>query len=178
MEKVIEINSSDDFIDVRDIIERVEQLEGEIKADEISEDNGAKAQRNDDGSVVEDIVTCETCGKSWNDALISERTPAPSARCPYEYLHDEIEELSQLNDLLEDLCGNGGDHEWRGDWYPISLIRESHFEDYAQELAEDIGAISSDAKWPNNCINWEQAANELLIDYTSTEFEGVTFYYR
>lgn len=33
--------------------------------------------------------------------------------------------------------------------------------DYAQELAEDIGAISRDAQWPLYCIDWERAWREL-----------------
>lgn len=91
---------------------------------------------------------------------------------------DLFAELASLESLLSDLEGNGGDEEWRGAWYPITLIRDSYFETYAQELAEDIGAINSEATWPNNCIDWKQAADELLIDYTSTEFNGITFYYR
>lgn len=38
----------------------------------------------EDGRPVVDIVTCGQCGQSWNDALITSRTPAPSARCPFE----------------------------------------------------------------------------------------------
>lgn len=90
----------------------------------------------------------------------------------------EVTELVTLKELLSDLEGNGGDHDWRGSWYPVTLIRECYFENYARELAEDIGAINRDATWPNNCINWEEAANELLVDYSSVEFGGVTYYYR
>lgn len=90
----------------------------------------------------------------------------------------ERQELATLQKLLDDLEGNGGDHEWNKSWYPVTLIRESHFQDYAQELAEDIGAISSEHSWPLGCIDWEQAANELLIDYSSVEFDGITYYYR
>jgi hypothetical protein len=89
-----------------------------------------------------------------------------------------FDELATLESLLSDLEGNGGDEEWRGAWYPATLIRESHFKDYAQELADDIGAINTEAGWPNNHIDWDAAADELLIDYTSTEFDGVTYYYR
>lgn len=53
----------------------------------ISIENGATPQYDDDGKIVEDIATCETCGNSWNDALITGTTPAPSGRCPYEYFH-------------------------------------------------------------------------------------------
>lgn len=91
---------------------------------------------------------------------------------------DEATELVTLRELLDELRGNGGDHEYKGAWYPVGLIRESHFQDYAQELAEDIGAINSEAGWPTGCIDWEQAADELLIDYSSVEFEGITYYYR
>lgn len=128
--RVIEISSSDDLIDVRDIIARVEELE---------------TQRDDEDEEMDG---------------------------------EEVTELATLRELLSDLAGNGGDEDWRGDWYPITLIRESHFENYAQELAEDIGAIDRNASWPNTCIDWEAASEALLMDYTSTEFDGVTYYYR
>jgi len=34
-----------------------------------------------------DIATCGTCGRSWDDAIVTSMTPAPSARCPFEYFH-------------------------------------------------------------------------------------------
>ena len=92
--------------------------------------------------------------------------------------HDEVQELVTLKTILKELEGNGGDEQWRGDWYPITLIRESHFKDYAQELAEDCGMIPADAQWPNNCIDWVQAARELRMDYTSTDIDGVEYFYR
>lgn len=42
---------------------------------------------DDDGRERVEIATCGTCGRSWNDAAISGRTPAPSARCPFEHYH-------------------------------------------------------------------------------------------
>lgn len=75
---------------------RIKQLETLIAAEEISEANGATPQYDENGRVKQDIVTCGNCGKSWNDALITDRTPAPSARCPYEYIHAEIAELARL----------------------------------------------------------------------------------
>jgi hypothetical protein len=36
-----------------------------------------------------DPVTCETCGCCWDDAIVTSWTPAPSARCPFEYFHDD-----------------------------------------------------------------------------------------
>jgi hypothetical protein len=44
-------------------------------------------QRDENGNIVVDTVTCGTCGRSWNDAMVTSYTPAPSARCPFEYWH-------------------------------------------------------------------------------------------
>ena len=59
-----------------------------------------------------------------------------------------------------------------------TMIPASDFEEYAQELAEEIGAISHDRQWPNYCIDWERAARELKMDYTSVEVNGTTYYFR
>jgi hypothetical protein len=75
---------------------RIAVLRSIIAADEISVVNGATPQIDEDGKVVEDIATCGNCGTSWNDALITGRTPAPSARCPYEQIHSEVAELRKL----------------------------------------------------------------------------------
>jgi len=91
---------------------------------------------------------------------------------------EDSEELSTLSALLEDLKGNGGDEDWRGCWYPITLIRDSYFRTYAEELAEDIGAINKDATWPLYHIDWEAAAKALQVDYSTVEFSGVTYWYR
>ena len=91
---------------------------------------------------------------------------------------DERTERDELRELLDECQGNGGDEQWRGDWYPVSLIRDSYFETYAQEFAEEIGAIPDDASWPATCIDWEQAARELQMDYTSVEFGDVTYWCR
>ena len=60
----------------------------------------------------------------------------------------------------------------------IFLIAEDAFEDYAQELAEDIGAIPDEASWPLYCIDWERAARELSQDYAGVDFDGTTYYFR
>lgn len=42
-------------------------------------------------------------------------------------------------------------------------------EDFAQDMAEQLGAIEADAKWPHNCIDWEYAARELMMDYSEQD---------
>lgn len=96
----------------------------------------------------------------------------------YEGHEDDHEEYADLAALLDELKGNGGDEQWRGDWYPVTLIRDSYFVKYAQELADDIGATDSSQSWPYTCIDWAQAARELQMDYTSVEYDGTIYWYR
>lgn len=82
-------------------------------------------------------------------------------------------ELDALEKLADKASGYAPDWE-----YGEVLIRDSYFQDYAEQLAEDIGAINADAAWPNNCIDWERAARELQYDYTAVDFDGVTYWVR
>lgn len=91
---------------------------------------------------------------------------------------DDAEEHTKLAALLDDLKGYGGDEQWRGDWYPITLIADTYFETYAEELADDIGAINKDAAWPCNHIDWAAAAEALQQDYSTVEYDGATYWYR
>jgi hypothetical protein len=89
---------------------------------------------------------------------------------------DVIANTRELADLKA-LAKQGEDYA--PDWeYGETLIRDSYFKAYAQELAEEIGAISPSATWPNTCIDWDQAARELRMDYTAVEFGSVTYWVR
>lgn len=33
------------------------------------------------------LCTCGTCGRSWDDSIVTSMTPAPAARCPFEEYH-------------------------------------------------------------------------------------------
>ena len=84
---------------------------------------------------------------------------------------DEQEELDNLIAFKDEVS----DSEWDSG---LQLIDEDYFEEYAQELAQDIGAIGRDAQWPLNCIDWEQAAEELKGDYRTADYNGNTYYFR
>jgi antirestriction protein len=98
-----------------------------------------------------------------------------------EYLTDlgsdaDDDEKAELVALVS-FAKEGADYS--PDWADgETLIRDSYFVEYAQELAEDIGAVDSGASWPNTCIDWEQAARELKMDYSAIEFDGVTYWVR
>lgn len=65
------------------------------------------------------------------------------------------------------------------DWeYGALLIREDVFTEYAQELADEIGAIDSNASWPLSYIDWERAAEALKQDYTCVTYLGQDYLVR
>ncbi len=39
-------------------------------------------------------------------------------------------------------------------------------EDFARDMADNLGAIDRNVSWPYTCIDWEHAARELMYDYT------------
>lgn len=111
------------------------------------------------------------------EELESERDAYPTDADTLWDQTDESRELAHLESLLDDLKGNGGDEEWRGDWYPVTLIRDSYFTEYAQELVQDIGDL------PNGIpsyieIDWEATARNIRMDYTSIDIDGETYWYR
>lgn len=84
---------------------------------------------------------------------------------------EEADELEALKTFKDDV----GSDEWK---YGIDFIPVDDFEDFAHELAEDVGAISKATTWPCNCIDWEQAAKELSYDYSMGTYNGEDYYYR
>jgi hypothetical protein len=83
------------------------------------------------------------------------------------------EELAALVAFRDEAAGYAP--EWL---YGCPLIRDSYFKDYAQELAEDVGALKSAEEWPYTCIDWDKAARDLQADYSSAELDGVTYWFR
>lgn len=85
---------------------------------------------------------------------------------------DERAELAALKALTEAASGCA---DWQNG---ETLISESYFQEYAEQLAEDIGAISSDGGWPACHIDWSAAADALKADYKSVDFNGETYWIR
>ena len=51
-------------------------------------------------------------------------------------------------------------------------------EEFARETAMSIGNISDDVHWPATCIDWEEAASELMNDYYNDYYEEGGYYFR
>lgn len=89
---------------------------------------------------------------------------------------ENLDEYTKLTEILDDLKGEGGDEQWRGDWYPVTLICEDHFTEYAEQLVCECHDLS---KLPNFVhIDWEATAREVKVDYSEVSVDGVTYFYR
>ena len=85
------------------------------------------------------------------------------------------EQLSALSALADEASG------YAADWlYGETLIRDSYFREFTEQTVEDCGYFTAEqfSTWPYRCIDWEQAARELQMDYTSVDFDGVTYWIR
>jgi hypothetical protein len=90
---------------------------------------------------------------------------------------EHIAEWNMLTRILHELKGYGGDEQWRGDWYPITLIGEHYFTEYAQDLLADCGELPRDL--PHYIeIDWQATARNIRIDYSPVDIDGVTYWYR
>lgn len=149
MGKNIQDFAGSDIIDVRDIIARVEELREELTSvkDEVSEE-------------------CEEMGlNEWCLSVDKNTHPFGSA----------IEELQTLEDFLGELRGYGGDEQWEGNWYPVTLIHENYFETSMDEMVADCYELPKDIpSFMTLTIDYDA----LKQDYSEVEFEGDTYYYR
>lgn len=134
------ICNTDDIIDSRDIIDRIEELE-----DLCANNDGEELAPDENGEVEYDGVN----------------------------LTSEYEELITLREVAKQ--GEQVADDWE---HGEAMIHEDYFTEYAEELADDIGAIDANASWPLCCIDWDAAAEQLKVDYDEIDFDGHTYYIR
>lgn len=160
------ISNSDDVIDSRDVIARIEELEGEREA---------LAEAVTEAKNEFDQAAAEATSQDEVNEFGDKHAEAKDALQAWDDDVDCGGELKALKALADEAQGYCSD--WR---HGAGLIRESHFKDYAQQFAEDIGAIKADAssQWPYTCIDWEKAARELKMDYTEVDYDGVAYLVR
>lgn len=85
---------------------------------------------------------------------------------------DDGQELKVLQALAEEASGYAADWE-----HGETLIRESYFVKYCQDLLDDLGELPKDL--PSYiAIDWDETADNLKVDYTEVDFEGVTYLIR
>ena len=157
-------SNTDNVIDSRDVIERIEELGSEREAlvADITAAEEDLADASDDTSVLkEDAEELSELGKKVDEAKVLLE----------EWDADNGEELAALRSLQDECEGYS---DWR---HGETLIRDGYFEEYAQDLAEDLG-MDKDQPWPYSCIDWKKAAEELQQDYSLITFDGEDYWIR
>jgi hypothetical protein len=135
-----EISNSDDIIDSRDVIARIEHLESELL----------------DAGTAFDLEKDELTGTTHDRGDLQE-------------LQDELDKLKALQEEAE---------PYAPDWqYGATLIRDSYFVEYCEDLVKDIGDVPREL--PHYiAIDWDATAENIKVDYTSVDFDGVTYWIR
>jgi len=149
------------YLDTRDLYKRQCELQEELDALEESVNAATDtAEECNNPQKTEGLCDCELCIEvdDARDAL-------------KEWLTEYKEELDALNQLENEIG-----REWTSG---ETLIPEDEFEDYARDFAKDIhGSEVRNASWPFDCIDWEQAAEELQQDFSTVEYQGDTYFFR
>jgi hypothetical protein len=165
-----------DILDSRDLIEVMEDLSD--RADSVKdaveelEENGFSVETDQNGMLLlEETIAAFSTEDAWGNPP---RSDAPVAIDRLQGLDPLDEDETQLLAELQAI-----DDESPSDWlYGETFIAEDYFPKYAEEMADDIGAIDRNAGWPLTHIDWEKAADDLKQDYSEFTLAGLTFYAR
>ena len=146
-------SNTDDTIDSRDIIERIEELEAEREAlqDDIDNANTASAYG------------------------LEKEADAIAALAAWDA--DNLEELETLQALASE-----AEHspDWV---HGETLIAETYFTDYIEQLIDDCYEMPKEinsGEWPYRhiTIDYEAAAEEAKADYSEVNFDGTVYLVR
>lgn len=162
--------SSSDNVDTREVYLRIDELESlETAVQEAKEKidelrialKDAEAALEDGEGSEEDVETAEQALDEAKDKLLSAEV---------DFDKEDQEELASLRNLWEQ-----ADRGWM---HGVTLIHESNFADYIQELYEDTASSELDAlpSILRGNIDWDGVAKDAESDYTVIEWDGSTFY--
>lgn len=151
------VSNTENVIDSRTIIARIEELES-LRDDWQSE--------NELPDYIPTDTTTDDEIKAWSDEQMEKWSEWEDS--------EDGQELKALTALAKQCEGCG---DWR---YGETLIRDSYFQEYAEQLADDLGYMEGEKsnQWPFTCIDWEKAAGELQYDYSQVGFDGVDYWIR
>lgn len=184
-----DINSPGDTFDSRDVIERWEELESthtdlqndideaaehvEVSQGQIDDTRAKIAAMEEAGDLESDDYMEETGNLTIYENELAENMAALKEAETAMEQWDEAEEYFKLKEFVAE--GESYAEDWL---HGAQFIADDYFEEYAQELAEDLGAVKRNVEWPYTCIDWERAARELKSDYTAVEIDGKTYWVR
>lgn len=160
-----DVHNGQNMLDSRDIITRLAELEEE--REELVE-----AVKNAEETLA-DACDDTSCLQHAEEQEELSEAVAEAKEELADWDADNSDELNALRSLDEE--GRDACSDWE---HGEQLISDSYFTNYAEELAEELGYMQNSNTWPFTCIDWEKAAEELKQDYTSVDFDGVTYWIR
>lgn len=158
------------YLDTRDLYKRQCELQEELEAleeavSEAEEEYNAAASDYREAIPDEDIDDAQEYMEKKGEELSAAHKKLEDWKEEYQ---EELDELNRLENEIRD-----------GWMHGETLIPEEEFKNYAMDLADDLhGSAVRDAAWPFDCIDWDQAADELRTYYSSVEYQGDTFLFR
>jgi hypothetical protein len=162
-----EIYFTADLLDLRNIVERREDLEGRKQVIRARTLDREDIDREIIGSAIE-------AGAPVEGLTVQAARDYLRAHWGIEELdEDEEYELAEIGRLADQLT----DFDERARNQP-TLVADRYFEEFAESEAEGIGAIDPNAGWPLNHIDWKAAAEELKQDYTEVRFGDRSWWVR
>ena len=139
------------IIDTRDLQGRLEELEA--KRDAINE-------------AIEHRDEVEADDEASPEAF--EQAVDKLEKLEADFDEDEQKELAELESLSEEIS------DWKDG---ATMVPESEFVDYCQELLEDCGDLPRNL--PNYiAIDWDKTADNIRADYSEVEYQGTTYLVR
>lgn len=166
-----DISNREDIMDSRDVEERIVELQDERtalvdalkEAEEARDDAASELRENRDEADEERLREAVDAASEAADDARKDLTDWDASEEA-----DELKHLEAFKADLEDYC------EWEDG---ATLIRESFFVEAMKEMCEELGDL------PKNLpsyivIDWNATADNLQADYTSGEFDGVTYWAR
>ena len=144
---------------------------GEVTPEQLHEGKLAQLEAADGGSPHEELWVMDHQG--FGGLLTGECSPSEAQR-----LAEVILELERYNLPVEAFAAWHSGMSGEVDNDAVEAFQDAFAgiydseEDFAQQFAEDIGAIPDNLPWPLSCIDWEHAARELMYDYGSEPVSG------
>ena len=146
------ISNTDNTIDSRDVIARIEELETEES--ELQQEIDEKEDQYTPKELTKNpapVIVAKEALKEWRES-------------------EEGQELTALKALAEQ--GEAYAPDWK---YGAQLINEDYFEEAMDEMLEDCGYIPRDLP---SFLTITVDYGALKMDYTKLDFDGQTYYIR
>lgn len=163
-----DISNSDDIIDSRDVEKRIDELEGERES--VLDQAKDSVYPSDDVPGKWGFTGCDSDSYPDEESAIKAAKEQAESAWNDSSDGDELENLKALRDDLEGYCP-----DWR---HGVTLIRESYWVEYCKEYIKDCCSLNEIPQILQDNINWDGVAEDLQQDYTSGDYDGVTYWAR